>query len=107
MDLPDQVVDQSAEHAPAPEAERSFVREDGTLVINILADPPCGGASEREIVVCAPDPSEHRLNAPEPSADDSFKPELQLGENVRTRARVERDGLTGADRVMVDLIIRF
>ena len=107
MDLPAPAVEQPAEQAPALEHERSYTREDGTLVINILLDPPCGESSEREIVVCASDGSEHRLNAPEPPpADEGFKPEVQLGENAKVGLRAEA-GQGGADRAMVDLTIKF
>jgi hypothetical protein len=107
VDDPGHVVEAAAEHAPVQGDERSYVKEDGTLVINILADRRCGPSTGPEIVVCAPDPAEHRLNAPEPPADESFKPELQLGENAKARARVEKDVMTGADRVMVDLVVKF
>jgi hypothetical protein len=107
VDDPGQVIAAIEEHAPAEGDERSYVREDGTLVINILANARCNASTGTEIVVCAPDPTEHRLNAPEPPAEEGFKPELQLGENTKARARVEKDVLTGADRVMVDLIVKF
>jgi hypothetical protein len=107
VDDPGPVIEAVGERAPLEGDERSYVREDGVLVINILADPPCGASTGPEIVVCAPDPSEHRLNAPEPPPEEGFVPEVQLGENAKARARVEKDGLTGADRVMIDLIVKF
>lgn len=107
MDDAGLLVELAEERAPVEGDERSYVKENGTLVINILADPRCGASTGPEIVVCAPDPAEHRLNAPQRPAEQSFKPELQLGENAKARARVEKDGLTGADRVMVDLVVKF
>ena len=107
MDDPGPAIAAIEEPAPAAGGERSYVREDGTLVIDILATARCSPSTGPEIVVCAPDPLEHRLEAPQRPAEESFKPELQLGENAKARARVEKDGLTGADRVMVDLIVKF
>ena len=88
---------------------QQMVREDGTVVINILVQPPCDPAVEPdEIVVCAPGP------APQPIAgadgvftEGDFKPEVELAPNVTAKARAETDPMTGADRVMVDLIYRF
>ena len=108
MDLADQVAEPAAEHAPAGEDERSYTREDGTLVINILVEPACGESTEREIVVCAPGQSEHRLNAPEPPAEEEgFKPEVQVAPNATARLRPETDPQTGAQRIMVDFVTKF
>jgi hypothetical protein len=41
--------------APAlPSDPRTTVREDGTIVIDLLAAQPCAPATEGEIVVCGP-----------------------------------------------------
>ena len=66
MDLPQQAIEQPAQAAAPSEDPRSRMREDGTLVIDILADPPCGEASAREIVVCAPGEAVQRYDPPEP-----------------------------------------
>ncbi len=108
MDEPAQIVEPAGEIAPAEGDERSYVREDGTLVINVLFDPPCGTTVEGEIVVCASGESPHRYDPPpEPPAEEGVRPELQLGQNTKLRARAETDSMTGADRVMVDLIYKF
>ncbi len=105
MDVPPAV--EFVEQVPAAEDPRSYTCEDGTLVIDILVEQPCGESSEREIVVCASDGSQHRLNAPEPPpAEEGFRPEVQLGENAKVVLRAEA-GLDGADRAMVDLTIKF
>ena len=44
----------AAAAAEQPSDLRMTVREDGTVVIDILADQPCVPSSEGEIVVCAP-----------------------------------------------------
>ena len=106
MDLPVPAAEQVAEQVA--EEARSHTREDGTLVIDILVDPPCGESNEREIVVCASDGSEHRLGAPDPPpSEEGFKPELQLSESAKAGLRAETDPLTGADRMMIDLTIKF
>jgi len=101
-------IDLTEEHAPGEGDQRSVVKQDGTLVINILLDSACTPNSEGEIVVCAPRQSEHRLDpVPAPPAEEGFKPELQLGGNATVGARAETDGQSGAERVMVDLKIKF
>lgn len=88
--------------------EPSYVTEDGTLVIDILVPQPCGASTEQEIVVCAPDQGQHRLNAPEPIVEgEGFRPELQIAPNAKAVLRAETDGLTGAERVMIDIKIKF
>lgn len=107
-DLPAPAVPEAAEHASVESAERSYAHEDGSLVIDILAGPACGTSSTDEIVVCAPDGSEHRLPAsiPPPPPEQGFKPEIQIAPNAKARMRAEA-GVDGADRVMVDIVIRF
>jgi hypothetical protein len=108
VDLADHVTDQAVLHAPVRQGDRTSVREDGTLVIDILIDPPCGLSTGREIVVCAPGQSEHRLHAPiNRWAHQRFRPEIRLGRNGTVGLRAETDGASGADRVMVDLKIKF
>ena len=107
MDEAAQVIEPAREVAPAEGDERSYVREDGTLVINILVEPPCRTSSEGEIVVCAPGETPYRYDPPEPPAEVGVRPEVQLGPNTMLRARAETDAMTGADRVMVDLIYKF
>ena len=88
---------------------RTTVREDGTVVINILVQDPCDpAAAPDEIVVCAPAPA----SPPIPGADGTFtqgdfKPEVQLAPNIEAKARAESDPMTGADRAMIDFTARF
>ncbi len=96
--------------APADLTDRTAVRPDGTIVMNILVPPPCDAAATQpdEIVVCAPDPSAQRL----PGADGTFteggfKPEVQLAPNTTAKVRGETAPESGADRAMVDVIYRF
>jgi len=92
-----------------PAVARTTVREDGTVVINILVQPPCDPAVEPdEIVVCAPAPA----SQPIPGADGAFaqggfKPEVELAPNLKAKARAETDPRTGADRAMIDFTYRF
>ena len=100
-------IDITEAHAPAETDPHSYVREDGTLVIEIPVEQPCGVSSEREIVVCASDGSEHRLNrTPAPPADERVKPEVQLGENAKADLRAT-PGRDGAVQAMVNLTIKF
>jgi hypothetical protein len=100
-------IDITEEHAPAETDAHSYLREDGTLVIEIPIDQPCGASSEDEIVVCASDGSEHRLvRTPPPPADEGFKPEVQLGENAKADLRAT-PGRDGAVQAMVNLTIKF
>ncbi len=105
MDLPVPAAEPVAEQVS--EETRSHTREDGTLVIDILVDPPCGESSEREIVVCASDGSEHRLDALSPApADEGFKPEVQLSESAKAGLRAQ-PGRYGAVEAVVTLTIKF
>ena len=88
---------------------RTTVRDDGTIVIDILVQPPCDQAVEPdEIVVCAPDAEPQRI----PGADGTFvqggfNPEVELTPNATVKVRAESDPETGADRAMIDLTYRF
>ena len=104
MDLPPAV--EVVEQAPAAEDERSFTRGDGTLVIDILVEPPCGESSEREIVVCASGEDVQRHYPPEPQQEEGIKPEVQLGENAKAGLRAT-PGRDGAVQAMVELTIKF
>ncbi len=104
MDLPPVV--EVVEQAPAAEDQRSYVREDGTLVIDILVEPPCAASSEREIVVCASGEEVQRHDPPEPQQEEGFKPEIQLSENAKVGMHAEA-GRDGAVEALVDLTIRF
>ena len=100
-------IDISAEHSPAETGGNTYLREDGTLVIEIPVEQPCGESNEREIVVCGPDGSEHRLNrAPPPPAGEGLKPEMQLGENAKAGLQAT-PGRDGAVQAMVNLTIAF
>ncbi len=85
------------------------MREDGTVVINILVQSPCDPAvGADEIVVCAPGPA----SSPIPGSDGAFteggfKPEVELAPNITAKARAETNPLTGADRAMIDFVVRF
>lgn len=101
------LVEPAEQHATAGEDQRGYLREDGALVIDILAAPPCGSSSEGEIVVCAPAESGGRpAPAPEP-LEQGFKPEIELTGNAKLRARGDTDPASGADRAMIDLVIKF
>ena len=104
MDLPVPAAQPVAEQVSVE--ARSHSREDGTLVIDILVDPPCGESSEREIVVCASDGSEHRLDSPDPPAEEGFKPEVQLSETAKAGLRAQ-PGREGAVEAVVTLTIKF
>jgi hypothetical protein len=105
MDLPPAV--EVVEQVPAAEDQRSYTREDGTLVIDFLAEPPCGEGGEREIVVCAPGEVVQRYDPPEPPPqEEGFKPEVQLGENAKAGLSA-KPGRYGAVQAMVDLTITF
>ena len=100
-------IDLTEEHAPAEADGESYTRENGTLVIDILVEPPCGESSQREIVVCASDGSEHRLHAPgPPPAEEGFKPEVQLAPNAKADLRAT-PGRYGAVQAMVNVTIKF
>jgi hypothetical protein len=100
-------IDITEEHAPAETDGHSYVREDGTLVIEIPVEQPCGQSSEREIVVCAPDGSENRLHTPEPPLQAGMpKAEVQLGENARAKMHAT-PGRDGAVQAMVNVTIAF
>jgi hypothetical protein len=92
-----------------PTLARTTVREDGTVVINILVQSPCDPAVEPdEIVVCAPDFKSQPIPATDGAfAQEGFKPEVELAPNVKARARAETEPASGADRAMIDLIYRF
>ena len=108
MDEPPQAIEPAAEQAAAGEDAGSHLREDGTLVINILVEPPCGASSEGEIVVCAPGQSPYRYDPPpEPPTEGGPRPEIQLGEKTKLRARAETDARTGTERLMIDLVYKF
>ena len=105
MELPPAV--EVVEQAPAAEDQRSYTREDGTLVIDILVEPPCGESSEREIVVCASGEEVQRYDPPEPlQQEEGFKPEVQLGENAKASLRAT-PGRDNAVQAMVNLTIEF
>ncbi len=95
-----------AEHAPAAGDPRSHLREDGTLVIDILAAPPCGESSDREIVVCAAGESGQRLEGDDPPSDGPEPLKVQLAPNLTAGPRTEA-GRDGEVRVMIDLTLRF
>jgi hypothetical protein len=100
-------IDITEEHAAAEADARSYVREDGTLVIEIPVEQPCGASSEREIVVCASDGAENRLErTPAPPAEEGLRPEVQLGENAKADLRAT-PGRDGAVQAMVTLTIKF
>ena len=100
-------IDITEEHAPAAANGQSYLRADGTLVIEIPVEQPCGESNEREIVVCAPDGSEHRLSrTPPPPTGEGLKPELQLGENAKAKMHAT-PGRDGAVQAMLNLTIRF
>lgn len=107
MDLADQLATPPpAEHARAAGDARSHLREDGTLVIDILAAPPCGESSEGEIVVCAEGESDQRLDSEDPPRDGPAPLKVQLAPNLTAGPRTE-GGKDGEVRVMIDLTLRF
>ena len=112
MDHADRIpIDVGYDVAAPADASRAqtTVREDGTVVIDILVQPSCDPAVDSdEIVVCAPNPASQRL----PGADGAFargglKPEVELAPNATAKVRAESVPATGADRAMIDLTYRF
>jgi hypothetical protein len=100
-------IDLTEEQSSAEAGRKSYTREDDTLVIDILVERPCGESSEREIVVCASDQTDHRLNAAEPTpAEEGFEPEVQLAPDAKASLYAE-PGLDGAVRAMVNVTIKF
>jgi hypothetical protein len=100
-------IDITEEHATAETDAHTYLRDDGTLVIEIPVEQPCGASSEREIVVCASDGSENRLHRiPAPPVEEGLRPELQLGENAKADLRAT-PGRDGAVQAMVNLTIKF
>ena len=90
--------------------DRTTVRDDGTLVIDILVRPPCGQSTEGEIVVCAPDAEAHRLaELDEPEVKEPPRAEIALGDNAKAGLRAETETIQGTkiDRIMLDLGIAF
>ena len=100
-------IDLTEAQVPAEAGGKSYTREDDTLVIDILVERPCGENSEREIVVCASDGSEHRLDAPDPPpAEERLKPEVQLTPHAKADLRAT-PGRDGAVQAMVNVTIKF
>ena len=100
-------IDLTEEHAPAEAAGGSYTAEDGTLVIDILVNPPCGESSEREIVVCGSDGSEHRPDAPAPPPqEEPPTAEFEISENAKVGVRAQR-GRYNAVEAVVSLTIKF
>ena len=90
--------------------DRTTLRDDGTLVIDILVRQPCGESSENEIVVCAPDPEVHRLaELDEPEVKEPPRAEIALGANAKAGLRAATETIQGTkiDRIMLDLKIAF
>lgn len=106
MDLPHPALDQPLQAEAAAEDRRSHLRADGTLVIDILVDPPCGEASAREIVVCAPAEVVQRYDAPDPAQREPAKAELQLSEKAKIGVHAQ-PGREGAVEALVTLTVRF
>ena len=100
-------IDLTEEHAAAETEAASHLREDGTLVIEIPVERPCDASGAGEIVVCASDGSEHRVDpAPAPPAGDVPKAEVQLGENAKAGMHATQ-GRYNAVQAMVTLTIKF
>lgn len=106
MDLSQQAVEPPPEAVAAADEARSELREDGTLVIDILIDPPCGEASGREIVVCAPGQEVQRYVAPDAPQREQPKAELQISENAKVGVHAE-PGRYGAVEALVTLTVKF
>ena len=106
MDLPQQAVEPPPATVAAADEARSELREDGTLVIDILIDPPCGEASGREIVVCAPGQVVQRYVAPDAPQREQPKAELQISENAKVGVHAE-PGRYGAVEALVTLTVKF
>lgn len=108
MDLPPSAapIVEIAEQAPLDAQQRSYTRDDGTLVIDILADPPCGESSASEIVVCAPGEDSLRYEPASLPRREGFRPEVKLSENAKVSlaAQPGRDGAVGA---LVTVSIKF
>lgn len=96
--------------APAGASQaQTTVREDGTVVIDILVKPPCDPAANTdEIVVCAPDRASQAVPGADGTfAEGGFKPEIELAPNATAKVRAESVPDSGADRAMIDLTYRF
>ncbi len=79
-------------------AQRTTLREDGTLVIDILASQPCSPepSTEEEIVVCAAAPTDGR--SPALASPPSPSPMEQLGEALHAKVGpVELGSIAGSD----------
>ena len=106
MDLPQQATEPPPEAVAAAAETRSELREDGTLVIDILIDPPCGEASGREIVVCATGHEVQRYETPESPQREPPKAELQISENAKIGAHAG-SGRYDAVEALVTLTVKF
>ena len=106
MDLPQQAIEPPQETIAAADEARSELREDGTLVIDILIDPPCGEASGREIVVCATAQDVQRYEAPDAPQREVSKAEIQISENAKVGVHAE-PGRYGAVEALVTLTVKF
>ena len=106
MDLPQQAIEPPPEAIATADQARSELREDGTLVIDILIDPPCGEASGREIVVCATAQAVQRYEAPDAPQREEPKAELEISENAKIGVHAE-PGRHGAVEALVTLTVKF
>ena len=106
MDLPQQAIEPPQEAIAAADEARSELREDGTLVINILVDPPCGEANADEIVVCAAAQDVQRYEAPDARKREEPKAEVQISEKAKVGVHAE-PGRYGAVEALVTLTVKF
>lgn len=106
MDLPQQAIEPPPEAIATADEARSELREDGTLVIDILIDPPCGEASGREIVVCAPGQEAQRHETPDAPQREQPKAEVQISESAKVGVHAE-PGRYGAVEALVTLTASF
>jgi hypothetical protein len=110
MDAVEPTVIEQPVSGSAASGESGAQDDSGGLVIDILAKRPCGPGPDGEIVVCPPDPDEHRPNASAPapvSPEAGFRAETSLAPSVTAAARGQTDRQTGAHRLMIDLRIEF
>ncbi len=106
MDLPQQAIEPPPAAIATADEARSELREDGTLVIDILIDPPCGAASRREIVVCAPGREVQRYETPDAPQREQPKAEVQISESAKVGVHAN-SGRYGAVEALLTLTVKF
>ena len=86
----------------------SVERDDGSVVIDILARPVCTSDSG-EIVVCADRPETEEAITPEPEPGGLPKARLAIGKDAALAVTAESVDMNGAisQRAMMTVIVRY